>query len=53
MKDTDVTDWKFVDFEDVPEGPWAKYGANNTFVINKRLNKLRLAALAAEEPNAD
>ena len=53
MKDTDVTDWKFVDFEDVPEGPWAKYGANNTFVINKRLHKLRLAALAAEEPNAD
>ena len=53
MKDTDVTDWKFADFEDVPEGPWAKYGANNTFVINKRLNERRLAALAAEELNAD
>ena len=22
LKDTDVTDWKFVDFRDVPPGPW-------------------------------
>jgi hypothetical protein len=29
---TDVTDWKFVDFKDVPSGPWARYGENNTFV---------------------
>lgn len=28
----DVTDWKFVEFEDVPPGPWAQHGQNNTFV---------------------
>ena len=36
LKDTDVTDWKFVEFKDVPSGPWARYGNNNTFVMNKR-----------------
>lgn len=36
MNDTDVTDWKFVDFKEVPPGPWSKLGDNNTFVINKR-----------------
>ena len=50
MNDTDVTDWKFVDFEEVPNGPWAKLGDNNTFVINKRLNDLRVAALGLEKP---
>ena len=43
--DTDVTDWKFVDFHEVPDGPWAKLGDNNTFVINKRLSDLRMAGL--------
>ena len=50
MNDTDVTDWKFVDFDEVPPGPWAKYGDNNTFVINKRLNEARTAALASARP---
>ena len=45
MNDSDVTDWKFVDFNEVPDGPWAKLGDNNTFVINQRLNDLRVAAL--------
>ena len=45
MNDTDVTDWKFVDFDEVPPGPWAKYGDNNTFVINQRLKEERTAAL--------
>ena len=45
MNDTDVTDWKFVDFHEVPDGPWAKLGDNNTFVINKLLDDLRLAVL--------
>jgi len=36
MQDTDVTDWKFVQFEEVPVGPWARHGDNNTFVINRR-----------------
>lgn len=36
INDTDVTDWKFVDFNEVPPGPWSKHGDNNTFVINAR-----------------
>ena len=27
---TDVTDWKFVEARDVPGGPWAHLGSNNT-----------------------
>ena len=50
MNDTDVTDWKFVDFDEVPPGPWSKYGDNNTFVINKRLNEARTAALTNGKP---
>jgi hypothetical protein len=33
---TDATDWRFVDFEEVPPGPWTLYGNNNTFVIDRR-----------------
>jgi hypothetical protein len=36
LQSTDVTDWKFVDFSEVPHGPWAQHGDNNTFVINNR-----------------
>ena len=36
LQPTDVTDWKFVDFNEVPPGPWAKLGDNNTFVQNAR-----------------
>jgi hypothetical protein len=36
IDETDVTDWKFVDFSEVPSGPWSKLGDNNTFVINAR-----------------
>lgn len=32
----DYCDWKFVEFRDVPNGPWAKYGDNNTFVLQRR-----------------
>jgi len=30
LQSTDVTDWKFVDARDVPRGPWALHGDNNT-----------------------
>ena len=43
LEPTDVTDWKFVDFSEVPHGPWARYGNNNTFVINQRKSERRLA----------
>ena len=44
LQDTDVTDWKFVDFEEIPHGPWARYGDNNTFVINQRKGEEQLAS---------
>ena len=50
MSDTDVTDWKFVDFSEVPAGPWSTHGENNTFVLNKRAEELRVAA-AEEKKN--
>lgn len=50
MNDTDVTDWKFVDFHEVPPGPWARYGDNNTFVINRRTAEDAHVATAEPEP---
>ena len=43
LKPTDVTDWRFVDFNEVPRGPWATHGENNTFVINDRSKGKALA----------
>jgi hypothetical protein len=36
LGDSERTDWRFVDFREVPPGPWALYGDNNTFVIERR-----------------
>ena len=50
LQSTDVTDWRFVDFSEVPRGPWATLGENNTFVINDRKKTAtlveKLAAIA-------
>jgi hypothetical protein len=46
MGDTDVTDWRFVDFDEVPRGPWATTGDNNTFVINDREKGTRVVSAA-------
>jgi hypothetical protein len=43
LKQTDVTDWRFVDFSEVPRGPWSTLGENNTFVINDRKRAVKLA----------
>lgn len=48
LKETDVTDWKFVDFSEVPRGPWARLGDNNTFVINERQSGGRVAEAKRE-----
>lgn len=45
MNDTDVTDWKFCDFKEVPNGPWSRDGDNNTFVMNQRAASVRTALL--------
>lgn len=51
LQDTDVTDWKFVEFDEVPPGPWARFGDNNTFVMNQRKSGLPVAQ--ARKPSAE
>jgi len=51
MQDTDVTDWKFVEFKDVPPGPWTRHGDNNTFVINQRNQGISVAQ--RKKPSAE
>src|SRR5881409_3620619 len=36
LNQTDVTDWCFVEFSEVPRGPWSTLRENNTFVISNR-----------------
>lgn len=43
LRGKDVCDWKFVEFREIPRGPWAKWGNNNTFVINARGGSQRVA----------
>jgi hypothetical protein len=43
LNETDVTDWRFVEFSEVPRGPWSNLGENNTFVINDRKKGEKLA----------
>jgi hypothetical protein len=40
----DACDWKFVEFREIPAGPWAMYGDNNTFVILRRQSNKQFAA---------
>jgi hypothetical protein len=42
LQPTDVTDWQFVNTQDVPAGPWRSYGDNNNFVIARRAAEQRL-----------
>ena len=42
LKQTDVTDWQFVDFGEVPRGPWSILGENNTFVISARKKDVKV-----------
>jgi hypothetical protein len=51
LKETDVTDWQFVDFEDVPRGPWSQFGENNPFVINDRNRDERVASVLRPPSN--
>ena len=46
MNATDVTDWRFVEFSEVPRGPWSTLGENNTFVISDRKKGAALAEAA-------
>ena len=52
LKDTDVTDWKFVDLSEVPAGPWSELGDNNPFALKKRAEAEQLARLGRMKPLA-
>jgi hypothetical protein len=49
MASTDVVDWKFVEYRDVPYGPWSRFGDNNTFVMDARRNQTRV--VQGEKPS--
>jgi hypothetical protein len=48
----DVTSWQFVDYRDVPSGPWSYYGDNNDFVINARRNPEHIAGRPSGDSGA-
>jgi len=43
LSETDVTDWRFVEFSEVSRGPWSTLGENNTFVLSDRKTGRKLA----------
>jgi hypothetical protein len=52
LQPTDVTDWQFVNTQDVPPGPWRSYGDNNHFVIARRQAEQKLAQQTGSTGNA-
>jgi hypothetical protein len=50
MADTDVTDWKFVEYKDVPPGPWAELGENNPFVLDRRIDQTQVVEVETPTP---
>jgi hypothetical protein len=49
LSSTDVTDWKFVEFNEVQRGPWSEHGENNDFVLQARRARDRMA-LSGDAP---
>jgi len=52
LQPTDVTDWQFVNTQDVPPGPWRSYGENNHFVIARRQAEQRLVQQGGTSGNS-
>lgn len=48
MKSGTQVDWRFVDLNEIPDGPWRWYGTNNQFVTSKSTEKAVLAARLEE-----
>lgn len=48
----DVTDWRFVDFDEVPYGPWAELGENNHFVMARKKAGEQQAVAARSTPTS-
>jgi hypothetical protein len=47
MSGMDVCDWKFVDLPEVPNGPWALYGDDNTAAQLRRNSTTAIARKSA------
>lgn len=47
---TDITDWKFIEFRDIPRGPWSLYGENNHFVLETRRKGGQMAKAEMPKP---
>ena len=47
----DMTDWKFVEVDEIPLGPWADHGENNHFVMARKIAE-RLTVAAAIRPGS-
>jgi hypothetical protein len=43
-----LCDWRFVEESEVPDGPWRRYGTNNSFVKNEATELAKLRAQYAE-----
>jgi len=43
LRETDVTDWRFVDLNEVPRGPWSNLGENNTFRHQRPRESVKVA----------
>ena len=52
LQPTDVTDWQFVNTQDVAPGPWRSYGDNNHFVIARRQAEQRLVQQGGATTNS-
>jgi len=52
LQPTDVTDWQFVDPDNVPAGPWRSYGEHNNFVIARRQAEQRLVQQGGNSGNS-
>lgn len=50
LSSTDTTDWRFVEFREIPRGPWSTYGDNNTFVQMARGKVERVASASGSRP---
>ena len=48
---TDLTDWRFVDLEEIPHGPWADHGDNNDFVMNRGKSRQKTVAMTTKRPD--
>ena len=46
LAETDVTDWRFVEFSEVSHGPWSPLGENNTLVTSDRKAGRELARVS-------